>query len=216
VTPPWFSAVPDGTGGAIVAYDDRVGRLPEGTDLNHVTAQRMSAAGERLWGEGVSVVPGRPPHGFYELFAHPDGGAVVAVITFPFEFIDGGVHLVLQRLAADGRPLWPTEGVPVVDLTSSPDRVYEGPVFGSVDDGVLRIAWERLKDEDPYRYEIRFSAFDAAGNRLTPSDGVPLVHPTQTNDTSILRGFAFDPASGSSFVVWQGWKGAAGVLYNSR
>lgn len=71
-------------------------------DFNHVTAQRMSAAGERLWGEGVSVLPSRPPHNLYELFAHPDGGAVVAVVTFPFELVDGGLHLVFQRLAADG------------------------------------------------------------------------------------------------------------------
>jgi hypothetical protein len=197
--------------GAILAFDDRIGRLPEGTDFNHVTAQRMSAAGERLWGEGVSVLPSRPPHTLYDLFAHPDGGAVVAVVTFPFEFVDGGVHLVLQRLAAAGRPLWPTEGVTVVDLTSSPDSVYEGPVFGSVDDGVLRIAWERSSTRSSLP-EIRFSAFDAAGNRLTPSDGVPLVRSTP-GDGSLIRGFAFDPASGSSFMVWEGARGAAAVLY---
>lgn len=215
ITPPWISAVPDGTGGAILALDDRVSRLPEGTDFNHVTAQRMSAAGERLWGEGVSVLPSRPPHTLYDLFVHPDGGAVVAVVTFPFAFVGGGVHLVLQRLAADGRPLWPTEGVTAVDLTSSPDGVYEGPVFGSVDDGVLRIAWERSATaETALRAEIRFSAFDAAGNRLTPSDGVPLVRPTPFgNDFLLIRGFAFDPASGSSFVVWEGARGAAAVLY---
>lgn len=139
------------------------GRLPEGTDFNTVTAQRMSAAGERLWGEGVSVLPSRPPYTLYDLFVHTDGGAVVAVVTFPFELVHGGVHLVLQRLATDGRPLWPTEGVTVVDLTSSPDGVYEGPVFGSVDDGVLRIAWEGFTDTDTVlRAEIRFSAFDAA------------------------------------------------------
>ncbi len=216
ITTPWISAVSDGTGGAILAFDDRIGRLPEGTDFNHVTAQRMSAAGERLWGEGVSVLPSRPPQTFYNLFAHPDGGAVVAVATFPFEFVDGGVHLVLQRLAADGRPLWPTEGVTVVDLTSSPDSVFEGPVFGSVDDGVLRIAWERFNTRSPFGYEIRFSAFDASGNRLTPSDGVPLVRPTPFSDTSLIRGFAFDPASGSSFVVWEGARGAAAVLYTPR
>ena len=60
---------------------------------------------------------------------------------------------------------------------SSRDRMYEGPVFGSVDDGVLRIAWERSNTGFPRRSEIRFSAFDAAGNRLTPSDGVPLMRP---------------------------------------
>jgi hypothetical protein len=169
-----------------------------------------------MWGESVSVLPSRPPHTLYELFAHPDGGAIVAVLTYPFELVDGGLHLVLQRLAADGRPLWPTEGVPVVDLTSSRDNVSEGPVFGSVNDGVLRIAWERSNNQSPLPYEIRFSAFDAAGNRLTPSDGVPLVRPTQSSDYPLLRGFAFDPASGSSFVVWKGARGAAAVLYTPR
>ncbi|HEX4959290.1 MAG TPA: hypothetical protein VF173_00530 [Thermoanaerobaculia bacterium] len=217
ITPPWISAVSDGAGGAILAFDDRIGRLPEDTDFNHVTAQRMSAAGERMWGEGVSVLPSRPPQNLYELFAHPDGGAVVAVVTFPFALVDGGIHLVLQRLAADGRPLWPMEGVTVVDLTSSPDNVYEGPVFGSVDGGVLRIAWERSNTGFLHRRsEIRFSAFDAAGNRLTPSDGVPLMGPVASGDDSLIRGFAFDPASGTSFVVWDGARGAAAVLYAPR
>lgn len=215
-TVPSISAVSDGTGGAILAFDDRMGRLPEAPDFNHVTAQRMSAAGERLWGEGVSLLPSRPPHNLYELFPHPDGGAVVAVVTFPFELFDGGVHLVLQRLAADGRPLWPTAGVPVVDLASSPDSVSEGPVFGSIDDGVLRIAWERFNSRSPLHPEIRFSSFDAAGNRLTPSDGVLLMRPVVSNYDSLIRGFAFDPASGASFVVWESTRGAAAVLYAPR
>jgi hypothetical protein len=216
---PWISAVSDGAGGAILAFDDRSGRLPVGSAFNQVTAQRISAAGERLWGEGVSVLPSRPPQSLYELFAHPDGGAVVAVITFPFEFdFPGGFHLVLQRLAVDGRPLWPAEGIPVVDPTSSPDRLYEGPVYGSVDDGVLRIAWDRSDPRSRLPSEIRFSAFDAAGNRLTPSDGVPLVRPVvpSPNGGSLIRGFAFDPASGTSFVVWEGAGDAAAVLYAPR
>jgi hypothetical protein len=212
ITSPSISAVPDGTGGAILAFDDRMGRLPEGVDLNHVTAQRVSAAGEKLWGEGVPVLPSRPPQTLYALWPHPDGGAVVVIGTYPFAF-DGGIHLVLQRLATDGRPLWPTEGVTVVDPTSSPDNVYEGPAYGSFDDGVLRIAWERSGTGFSRRYEVRFSAFDAAGNRLTPSDGVPLVSPKPSDDISLLRGFAFDPASGSSFVVWKGERGVAAVLY---
>jgi hypothetical protein len=210
---PWISAVSDGTGGAILAFDGRIGRLPEGSDFNHVTAQRMSAAGERLWGEGVSVVPSRPPQILYDLFPYPDGGAVVVVLTYSFVFGNGGIHLALQRLAADGRPLWPTEGVTVVDLTSSPDNAYEGPVFGSVDDGVLRIAWERSNTGTSRRHEIRFSAFDTAGNRLTPSDGVPLVRPMPPSEGALIRGFAFDPASGSSFVVWESARGASAVLY---
>ena len=213
ITPPWISAVSDGAGGAILAFDARSGRLPEGTDFNRVTAQRMSADGERLWGEGVPVLPSRPPQSLSALWPHPEGGAVVAALTFPFPFIDGGNHLALQRLAADGRLLWPAEGVTVVDLTTSPDRVYEGPVFGSVDGGVLRIAWERADTASPHRLEIRFSAFDAAGNRLTPSDGVPLVRLTPSESGVLIRGFAFDPASDSSFVVWESEQGAAAVLY---
>ena len=94
--------------------------------------------------------------------------------------------------------------------------MYEGPVFGSVDDGVLRIAWERFNTRSRLPSEIRFSAFDAAGNRLTPSDGVPLVRPAVSSDGSLLRGFAFDPASGTSIVVWEGARGAAAVLYAPR
>lgn len=213
---PWISAVSDGAGGAILAFDGRSGRLPEGTGLNRVTAQRISAAGESLWGDGVSVLPSLPPQHLYDLFVHPDGGAVVAVVTFPFVFVDGGLHLVLQRLGPDGRPLWPKEGVTVVDLTSSPDSVYEGPIFGSVDNGVLRIAWERSYTSSP-RAEIRFSAFDAAGNRLTPSDGVPLVRSVPVPDKGpLIRGYAFNPASGTSFVAWEGARGAAAVLYAPR
>ncbi len=216
VDTPWLSAVSDGAGGAILAFDGRSGRLPEGTGLNRVFAQRMSAAGERLWGEGVPVLPSLPPQHFYDLFVHPDGGAVVAVLTFPRAFVDGGVHLVLQRLAADGRPLWPREGVTVVDLTSSPDSVYEGPIFGSVDGGVLRIAWDRTYIKSP-RAEIHYSAFDAAGNRLTPGDGVPLVRTTLSDGgDSLVRGFAFDPESGTSFVVWDGARGVAAVLYDPQ
>jgi hypothetical protein len=94
--------------------------------------------------------------------------------------------------------------------------VYEGPVFGSVDDGVLRIAWERYKVRSGLRSEIRFSAFDAAGNRLTPSDGVPLKGLVKTDGASLIRAFAFNPASGTSFVLWEGARGAAAVLYAPR
>ncbi|HEX6900100.1 MAG TPA: hypothetical protein VF789_10320 [Thermoanaerobaculia bacterium] len=214
LTPPWIFAVSDGAGGAIVAFEDHIGRLPEGVDFNHVTAQRISAAGERLWGEGVSVVPSRPPNVLYDLWPYPDGGAVVAVLTFPFEYItDGGDHVILQRLAADGRTLWATEGVPVIDLASAPGKVWEGPVLGSVDDGVLRVVWEHTTIGYPARSEIRFSAVDAAGNRLTPGDGVPLLRRTLAPEFDLIRGFAFDPASGSSFVVWESDRGAAGILY---
>ena len=134
-------------------------------------------------------------------------------MAFPFEYIDGGDHVILQRLATDGRPLWATEGVPVIDLASAPGKVWEGPVLGSVDDGVLRVVWEHSTIGDPTRSEIRFSAVDAAGNRLTPSDGVPLLRRTLAPSYTLIRGFAFDPASGSSFVVWESDRGAAAVLY---
>lgn len=213
INPPGLSAIPDGHGGAIFAFDDQVGSLPEGIDFNHVTAQRIDSAGEKLWGDGVSVFSTRPPKTLYYLYAHPDGGAIVSAVSFPFELVSGGLHLVLQRLSADGRTLWPTDGVSVVDQATSPDGVYEGGLFSSLADGVLRIVWERT-GSSANRPEIRFSAFDAdSGNRLGPSDGVPLVPPMRPVDTDLLRGFVFDPASDTSFVVWAGAKGATGLVY---
>lgn len=194
-----FALVSDGSGGVILAYDDQLGRLPEGTDFNHVTAQRISSGGEKLWGEGVPVMPSRPPQFLDSLFPGPDGGAFVGVVRFPF--LDyPGIHLVFQRLAADGRLLWPAGGVTPMDPALVKERDIDGPAFGAFDGNVLRIAWEH-HPLGGFSSEILFAVLDPAGNRLTGSAGDPL---TNARGYKGLRGLALDPQTGSSFVVWGG------------
>jgi hypothetical protein len=206
---PEYAAVSDGAGGVIVAYDDRAGRLSRDTGLNHVNAQRLNGEGEKLWGDGVSVVPNRPFHFLSPaLFPVPDGGAIVAVAEYR-----GHTPLVFQRLAADGRTLWGVEGRRLVGPRSLGELESVGPVFGSLDDGVLRLAWDH--DSAEYLAAVRFSAFDAAGNRLVPGGGIQLTRPMLRNDF-LIRDFAYDPATDTSFVLWSNGAVAAAVLYSSR
>ena len=185
---------------------DRIGPPPRPF---HVAAERLSSAGERLWGDGVPVVASRD-HGLAALFPAPEGGAFVAV----WDYANGG-DLAFQRLAADGRSLWDAEGVPVVEPGSIGEFETENIVFGSFDDGVLRLAWDHDSAGPPYRSDVRFSAFDAAGNRLVPGGGVKLTRP-MLRDDYLIRDFAYDPATDTSFVLWSNGAVAAAVLYSSR
>jgi len=206
---PWVEAVSDGIGGAIVACDDWVGPIPEGVDTNHVTVRRISADGEDLWGEGVSVMPSRPPHVLYSLVASPDGGAFVGVGQMPFSIDEFWIHIAFQRLDADGRLLWPAGGARLTKPRSVTGWDFEEP-RAAFDGQVLRVAWEHeMVDTRTWARssEILFTAFDAAGNRLTDRESIAF---TDAREYTALGGFALDPETGTSLVVWRGRDPGAG------
>jgi hypothetical protein len=196
-SPPEFAVVSDGAGGAIVAFDNHEGARPLGSDTDHVTVQRMNGAGDNLWGEGVSALPSGPPQSLGSLIPGPDGGAFVGAFVYPSQ--SDGVHLRFQRLTASGQPVWPAEGVPVVDPSVSGSRDYEAPGFGCFDGTTLRIVWEYFAlGNSPS--EIHFTALDAAGNRLIRRAGIPL---TDAMEFTGLHGFACNPDTGVSFLIWE-------------
>ena len=213
-SPPGFAVVSDGAGGAIVAFDNHEGARPLGSDTDHVTVQRMNGAGDNLWGEGVSVLPSDPTQSLSSLIPGPGGGAFVGAFVYPVQ--SEAVHLVFQRLTASGQPVWPATGAPVVDPAVSRPGDYEAPGFGCFDGTTLRIVWEfYARGESPS--DIRFTALDAAGNRLTTRRaGIPL---TDVMDFPGLQGFACNPDTGVSFLIWGGGYEAGapdlmGLLYS--
>jgi hypothetical protein len=155
-----------------------------------VIVQRVNGDGDNLWGSGGLVVTAGAL--LDSLIAGQDGGAFVGVITFDSNY---STRLAFHRVTADGRSIWPADGVPVVDpAVADQDEVL---AFGSFDGGVLRLAW--MHYVPVFRYEIRFGALDADGNRLAGAAGIRLAPADTQKD---LGGFAFNPETGTVFAAW--------------
>ncbi len=207
---PVRTVAPDGSGGAIVAFDDRSGS--PSIDDRDVIVQRVNSAGQGLWGPGVKVASGPDLQYLDSLIPGPDGGAFVGVFS-----IGGSSGLAFHRLSGDGHLLWPAGGVPV-DSTDANGTGYGLSSFGSCDGNALRLAWEHVYS-DGRGVEIRFGALDLDGKPLNGATGVPL---TDVEQNLLLAGLAVDPGSGASLVVWSSYFGdneseaeALGAIYSS-
>jgi hypothetical protein len=190
-----FTLVSDGSGGAILAFDDWPGPPSPIRTERVVIVQRVSGDGDSLWGSGGLVVASGD-RWLDSLIAGPDGGAFVGVMTYDS---NSNLHLAFHRITADGRSIWPADGVPIAD-----PAVYDQDdvqASGSFDDGVLRLAW--MHYVPVFRYEIRFGALDADGNRLAGAAGI-LLAPADSQKT--LEGFAVNPETGTVFAAWVRYK----------
>jgi hypothetical protein len=190
--------VPDGRGGAVLAFTDSSGNPDWGLD---VYAQRVNASGETLWGSRAVVRSGKVDKQLSALIAAPDGGAFVVVS----DFLGGSsVRSRVFRLSPQGRQLWTRKGV----LLSN-DKFQDYGAYGSFDGGVLRIAWIH-QTEPGFFFDVNLAAFDLTGKRLTPAKGIPI---TRARDGQFLRGFVFDPERGQGFAVWNDRrKGSADLM----
>jgi hypothetical protein len=190
---PPFDLVSDGSGGAILAFDDWPGP-PSPIDTERMAiVQRVSGDGDNLWGSGGLVLASGILHLMDSLIAGHDGGAFVGVVTYYGP--NYSTRLAFHRVTADGRSIWPAEGVSVVDpAVADQDDIQ---AFGSFDGGVLRLAW--MHYVPVFRYEIRFGALDADGHRLAGATGIRLAPADTQKD---LGGFAFNPETGTVFAAW--------------
>ena len=101
--------VPDGSGGAIVAwYDNR------GGDYD-IYAQRLDANGNAQWtADGVPIMTAAGNQYNYGIASDGAGGAIVSIYD-----IDGSGDIHAQRVAADGTVLWGAGGLDVSTTTDS-------------------------------------------------------------------------------------------------
>jgi hypothetical protein len=181
-------AVPDGRGGAVLAFRDRNVRSRPSHD---VAAQRVDAGGRPLWGNGVHVTGDRRWQFAGALIAAPDGGAFVAVD------VAGGLRLF--RLGPDGRHRWSPAGI---SLAGSPNASSLEALFGSFDDGLLRVAWSQRVHGTSSGLDVRLATFDLAGRRLSGPGSLAL---SSAPGDQRLHGFVFDPRFGRGLLVWEVW-----------
>jgi hypothetical protein len=156
----WHSLIgmtTDGSGGAILLMEDS-------SDI--VYAQRVSADGSLLWGEGGSYIgqiqlayQGMP------MVADGAGGAVLLWKDSSVRWIE----LYAQRISQDGKRLWGTGGVLVSTLDSEKDRPQ------LINDGTrgFIIAWADTTNET-FEHGIYAQKLDAEGQPIWGDTGVPI------------------------------------------
>jgi len=125
--------VPDGSGGAIIVWEDSRNSGSSGLDIY---AQRIDRYGNRVWQEnGVPVANGTSYEGNPVVVADGNGGAIIAWedrrATYP------GIYAL--RISGTGEPSWTETGVPV---SSAPMVTPSTPDIASDGDGGAVIVWQ--------------------------------------------------------------------------
>jgi hypothetical protein len=148
----------DGEGGVLIVWIDN---RSSGSSAD-IYAQRLNAAGEVLWdSNGVAVCTATNSQGAPQIIAQGDGGAII-VWQDPR---DGGTNLYVQRIAADGTPMWIEDGE-VICYASGPQW---DPKLVSDHTGGAVITWE---DQRNIKGEVYAQRVDSTGAVAWTSNGV--------------------------------------------
>jgi hypothetical protein len=172
------SLVPDGKGGIVVSLIDG----DRNRTFNDIVVQRLSASGEKIWGE-AGVVAGSvyvfPPL----LVADGSGGAIVVFSNYD---PTTGEQVMAQHVSAAGALLWPAPGIHVADGEHQSD-----PVAIEDGSGGAIVAWiQGYPDPTGQAQRVSFE-----GQRLWSDQGVVLGHQ--------MTGLAISSdAQGASLVGW--------------
>lgn len=193
----FFQVVSDGGGGAVLAFDDWTGTSDRALD---VMAQRVSREGDLPWGDGAVVTGAGGHQQHVQTIAGPDGGAFVTV----WETVTSAHNrLRLFRLGPDGAHLWAPEGLLLSDPSA---QALDYDVFGSLDDGILRLAWTHQLLPGGPDFDVRMAGYTLEGVRI---GGPPGSLVTGAPAGQFLRGLAYSPADGKAFAAWEdnakGW-----------
>lgn len=169
----WASAVPDGSGGAILTFLDS--RLPGvGSDI---WGQRVSSTGQILWDvNDVAICTAASYQRGIEMYPVGSGGAVLAWS----DTRNGNYDLFAQRIDGAGLCLWDVEGV----LVSTDNRSrYQHSLVGN--NQHAWVSWYNTSaGSNPV--DVRVQKLDIAdGSRLWTDSGI--VVKTNAVDPEIVR-----------------------------
>ena len=106
--------ISDGSGGAIVAWDQWEGVYPAGN--RDVFAQKINASGNILWGTGSLKLCSQTSQQSIPFLTGDDSGG--AIIAWQDYRNGSNSNLFAQKINAAGTPLWTVNGVQVSSLTA--------------------------------------------------------------------------------------------------
>ena len=194
--------VPDGSGGAIVAWDDD----RTGTGVSRIYAQRVNASGVPQWtANGVQLASGGGGQARPIIATDGAGGAIVAWE----DYRNGELDIFAQRILANGAkdPAWPVAGRAVALAAGE----QETPVMAVDGNGGAFVAWSQSGNgltRDVYVQHVLVSgaidpAWPAGGRLMIPGmDPYDQASPAMVPD-----------GSGGAIVCWDDLRGSSVDIY---
>ncbi len=190
--------VPDGTGGAIIAWeDDR-----NGTDFDIYT-QRVTSGGTLLWtdsGKALCSVPGSQRTPVVAEDSH--GGAVIAWTDTRYDTL---FDIFSQRIDTSGNLLWAGEGIPVCTTAN----VQQLPVIMNDQSGGTIIVWH---DSRNFNADIYAQRITSAGEMFWDTDGIPVSVAAAAQDLVKI----INDGSGGCIATWQDLRSGNNDIYAQR
>jgi len=201
--------VADGSGGAIIAWEDHKGSgVPQWHDI---FAQRITADGERDWTvDGIPVCSFDEAQRDIQLAQDGTGGAIIVWqdqrnFNDPIDHGHYGYDIFAQRVEADGGLSWDLDGV-AISVTVGEQRK---PQLVAVDGGGAIITWEDCRISGDHNNPNIYAQLVAAnGTVMWTVDGVP---------ASSVAWWQKDPqlisdGSGGAIIAWNNDSGSIDIF----
>ncbi|MHA1439276.1 MAG: hypothetical protein ACTSPD_17025 [Promethearchaeota archaeon] len=191
-TQSYFQLVSDGSGGAIIAWQDfRSGN-------NDIYAQRVNSAGITQWtANGTAICTATGSQYKPQLVSDGSGGAI---ITW-YDGRNGNYDIFAQRINSTGDIKWTANGVGVCTLTSFQDY----PKLISDGSGGAIIVW---RDSRNGNYDIFAQRINSAGVPQWTAGGIPICSESNNQESPNI----ISDSSGGAIITW--FDGRDGIYYD--
>ncbi len=189
-------AVDDGTGGAIVVWQDFRRSYAD------IYAQRIDGGGNILWERsGVAVCTAQGHESFQVITSNGAEGAIVAWV----DTRNGNNDVFAQQVDGNGVVQWLDNGIPV--CVASGNQNYP-TITGDGAGGVILAWWDMRSGE----FNIYAQRIDLAGNTLWERNGLAVCAETGIQNYVCITG----DGAGGALMVWDDNRGATFDLYAQR
>ena len=196
----WPQIAADGSGGAIIVWEDMRNDSTSGDDIY---AQRIDAGGDTLWpADGVAVCTADTIQEEPQLVGDGHGGAIITWQDWRSNIID----IFAQRIGAAGTALWTADGIGVCTV----QQVQKDPQIATDDSGGAYIVWE---DNRVSGYSIYAQRVDSSGQAEWTANGLPICTAPYTQfDPMITR-----DGTGGAIMSWRDYRdGDSTDIYAQR
>jgi hypothetical protein len=196
----WPQITADGSGGAIIVWEDMRNDSTNGEDLY---AQRIDANGDTLWqADGVPVCTTATTQEEPQLVCDGHGGAIISWQDWRANIID----IYAQRIGAGGTALWTADGIGVCTA----QQAQMDPKIASDEGGGAYIVWEDNRDGG---YNIWAQRVDSTGQAQWTANGLSICTAPYTQFDPMITG----DGTGGAIMSWEDYRdGDSTDIYAQR